>query len=237
MAVRTEDGRIGRIDSQGTVEVPGEVEPGQGLQADVLNRITVPRQRRGKLRIQGRPGRQRFQPRADHDPGSQLVRPRHPLFKRGEFGGSLLLVEAAELLTPPLGGEEQEKSPQEYCNPEAASTRRHSLSMMQQAVTHGKKWVLAVRRRIFGVARQWSRTERLGSPWPMSKLAVTRLTARGKSRHGIRPSLHPGGLRCYGRTYSRYAPESRLVRRAQERSRCSRDFRHGLLRTNGARTP
>ena len=23
------------------------------------------------------------------------------------------------------------------------------------------------------------------------------LTARGKSRHGIRPSLHPGGLRCY----------------------------------------
>ena len=32
------------------------------------------------------------------------------------------------------------------------------------------------------------------------------LTARGKSRHGIRPSLHPGGLRCYRLTYSRYAP-------------------------------
>ena len=57
----------------------------------------------------------------------------------------------------------------------------------------------------------------------------TDLTARGKSRHGIRPSLHPGGLRCDSVTYSRYAPSSRLVRRAQERSRCSRDFRHGLL--------
>ncbi len=55
------------------------------------------------------------------------------------------------------------------------------------------------------------------------------LAARGKSRHGIRPSLHPGGLRCDSITYSRYAPESRLVRRAQERSRCSRDFHHGLL--------
>ena len=30
-------------------------------------------------------------------------------------------------------------------------------------------------------------------------------SARGKSRHGIRPSLHPGGLRCYRHTYSRYA--------------------------------
>ncbi len=55
------------------------------------------------------------------------------------------------------------------------------------------------------------------------------MTARGKSRHGIRPSLHPGGLRCDSGTYSRYAPESRLVRRAQERSRCSRDFHHGLM--------
>ncbi len=58
------------------------------------------------------------------------------------------------------------------------------------------------------------------------------LTARGKSHHGIRPSLHPGGRRCDSGTYSRYAPESRLVRRAQERSRCSRDFHHGLLRLN-----
>ena len=56
------------------------------------------------------------------------------------------------------------------------------------------------------------------------------LTARGKSRHGIRPSLHPGGQRCDSVTYSRYAPSSRLVRRAQEQSRCSRDFHHGLLR-------
>ena len=55
------------------------------------------------------------------------------------------------------------------------------------------------------------------------------LTARGKSPHGIRPSLHPGGLRCDSVTYSRYAPSSRLVRRVQERSRCSRDFHHGLL--------
>ena len=60
------------------------------------------------------------------------------------------------------------------------------------------------------------------------------LTARGKSRHGIRPSLHPGGRRCDSGTYSWYAPESRLVRRAQERSRCSRDFHHGLL-TDGNR--
>ena len=59
------------------------------------------------------------------------------------------------------------------------------------------------------------------------------LPARGKSRHGIRPSLHPGGLRCDSVTYSRYAPSSRLVRRAQERSRCSRDFHHGLLRKVG----
>ena len=55
------------------------------------------------------------------------------------------------------------------------------------------------------------------------------MPARGKSRHGIRPSLHPGGLRCDSVTYSRYAPSSRLVRRAQERSRCSRDFHHGLI--------
>ena len=56
-----------------------------------------------------------------------------------------------------------------------------------------------------------------------------RIAARGKSRHGIRPSLHPGGLRCDSVTYSRYAPSSRLVRRAQDRSRCSRDFHHGLI--------
>ena len=56
------------------------------------------------------------------------------------------------------------------------------------------------------------------------------LTARGKSRHGIRPSLRPAfAVRCDSVTYSRYAPSSRLVRRAQERSRCSRDFHHGLL--------
>ena len=55
------------------------------------------------------------------------------------------------------------------------------------------------------------------------------ISARGKSHHGIRPSLHPGGRRCDSGTYSRYAPESRLVRRAQERSRCSRDFHHGLI--------
>ncbi len=55
------------------------------------------------------------------------------------------------------------------------------------------------------------------------------LAARGKSRHGIRPSLHPGGLCCDSATYSRYAPSPRLVRRALDRSRCSWDFHHGLL--------
>ena len=65
----------------------------------------------------------------------------------------------------------------------------------------------------------------ISTGWPPS-------TARGKSRHGIRPSLHPGGLRCDSVTYSRYAPSSRLVRRAQERSRCSRDFHHGLSSLN-----
>ena len=56
------------------------------------------------------------------------------------------------------------------------------------------------------------------------------IAARGKSRHGIRPSLHRArtallsahilpvcSLRCA------------LVRRAQERSRCSWNFHHGLL--------
>ena len=56
-----------------------------------------------------------------------------------------------------------------------------------------------------------------------------RLTACGKSHHGIRPGLHPGGLRCSSVTYSRYAPSERLVRRAQPRSRCSRDFHLRLL--------
>ena len=47
----------------------------------------------------------------------------------------------------------------------------------------------------------------LNSPWQKSP------------RHPT--SLHPGGLHCDSVTYSRYALESRLVRRAQERSRCS----------------
>ena len=71
-------------------------------------------------------------------------------------------------------------------------------------------------------------THRLRAP-PAPERPRTDISARGKSRHGIRPSLHPGGLRCDSGTYSRYAPESRLVRRAQERSRCSRDFHHGLI--------
>ena len=41
---------------------------------------------------------------------------------------------------------------------------------------------------------------------PTRRRREFRLAARGKSRHGIRPSLHPGGLRCYRLTYSRYAP-------------------------------
>ena len=63
----------------------------------------------------------------------------------------------------------------------------------------------------------------------IGRMSFQCVSARGKSRHGIRPSLHPGGLRCDSGTYSRYAPESRLVRRAQEQSRCSRDFHHGLI--------
>ena len=43
------------------------------------------------------------------------------------------------------------------------------------------------------------------------------------------------GLRCYRLTFSRQAPSSRLVRRAQDRSRCSRDFHHGLLELVQAR--
>ena len=85
----------------------------------------------------------------------------------------------------------------------------------------------------------WIRTNRRGPSCAASNAAPTLLraacissggmassTARGKSRHGIRPSLHPG----ISVTYSR-APSSRLVRRAQERSRCSRDFHHGLSRS------
>ena len=43
------------------------------------------------------------------------------------------------------------------------------------------------------------------------QLRLLSLPARGKSPPGIRPSLHPGGLRCDSVTYSRYAPSSRLV--------------------------
>ena len=48
----------------------------------------------------------------------------------------------------------------------------------------------------------------------------------GRIHHGTVP-IPADGRRCDSGTYSRYAPESRLVRRAQERSRCSRDFHHG----------
>ena len=78
----------------------------------------------------------------------------------------------------------------------------------------------------FKEATDW--IEALRRHWRLS-VSACRIAARGKSRHGIRPSLHPGGLRCDSVTYSRYAPSSRLVRRAQERSRCSRDFHHGLI--------
>ena len=76
----------------------------------------------------------------------------------------------------------------------------------------------------------WNRTRRSRSGTSELSFCFGTITARGKSRHGIRPSLHPGGLRCDSVTYSRYAPSSRLVRRAQERSRCSRDFHHGLIK-------
>ena len=41
---------------------------------------------------------------------------------------------------------------------------------------------------------------------------------------GIRPSLHPGSLRCSSVKYSRYSPSSRLASRAPRRPRCSRHF-------------
>ena len=75
------------------------------------------------------------------------MRPRQPFFPRGELRRSLFLVETTEFLTPPFGGEEQEKSREKNRQPEAASTCRHSLSMMQQAVVHGKErdaWLIAV---------------------------------------------------------------------------------------------
>ena len=64
------------------------------------------------------------------------------------------------------------------------------------------------------------------------RLVMTRCQAvRGTSRRGIRPSLPPGGRRRRRLTDSRYGPSPRLVRRAQERSRCSGDFFRGLLAT------
>ena len=56
----------------------------------------------------------------------------------------------------------------------------------------------------------------VNSPWQKS------------SRHSTVPASRRTAL--HRLTYSRYAPSSRLVRRAQEQSRCSRDFHHGLLR-------
>ena len=54
------------------------------------------------------------------------------------------------------------------------------------------------------------------SPWQKS------------SRHSTVPASRRTALR-FGRAHKGPAPESRLVRRAQERSRCSRDFHHGLI--------
>ena len=40
----------------------------------------------------------------------------------------------------------------------------------------------------------------------------------------IRPALHPGARRCSVVAYARYAPSSRLARRAHRRPRCEQDF-------------
>ena len=51
--------------------------------------------------------------------------------------------------------------------------------------------------------------------------------------NGLRRSSNQSdGLRWDSVTYTGYAAESRLGRRAQEQSRYSRDFHHGLLSAN-----
>src|SRR5688572_19424774 len=45
----------------------------------------------------------------------------------------------------------------------------------------------------------------------------------------IRPALHPGARRCSSVAYSRYAPSSRLARRAHRRPRCEQDFGDATL--------
>ncbi len=60
----------------------------------------------------------------------------------------------------------------------------------------------------------------LNSPWQKS------------SRHSTVPASCADCVTTRSHTPG-YAPSSRLVRRAQERSRCSRDFHHGLLTARG----
>src|SRR5688572_1471681 len=45
----------------------------------------------------------------------------------------------------------------------------------------------------------------------------------------IRPALHPGARRCSSVAYARYAPSSRLARRAHRRPRCEQDVGDATL--------
>ena len=54
---------------------------------------------------------------------------------------------------------------------------------------------------------------------PVSRRRTAHSVASPKSCY-IRPALHPGARRCSSVAYSRYAPSSRLARRAHRRPRC-----------------
>src|SRR4029453_3839727 len=53
----------------------------------------------------------------------------------------------------------------------------------------------------------------------------------------IRPALHPGARRCSSVAYSRYAPSSRLARRAHRRPRGEQDFGDATLDEKARESP
>ena len=130
-------------------------------------------------------------------------------------------LECGEFDTHPLVRFPKLKEPKKVCRPLTVEQFRNLVEAVDNPYLQAMVAVIGET----GIRKG----EALSLTWNRVDLARRFLSARGKSRHGIRPSLHPGGLRYDSVTYSRYAPSSRLVRRAQERSRCSRDFHHGLL--------
>ncbi len=130
-------------------------------------------------------------------------------------------LECGEVDTHPLVRFPKLKEPKKVCRPLTVEQFRNLVEAVDNPYLQSMVAVIGET----GIRKG----EALSLTWNRVDLARRFLSARGKSRHGIRPSLHPGGLRYDSVTYSRYAPSSRLVRRAQERSRCSRDFHHGLL--------